>query len=107
MLRRFSSLSGHIESRIHSVLTQKFQPQLLKIYNESHLHSKKQGSETHFRVVIVSPHFNTLSAVQRERLIHKSLENELQSGVHALSIIARAVDEPLDIHTSPPCQKHA
>ncbi|CAH8833196.1 unnamed protein product [Trichobilharzia szidati] len=102
MLRRFSSLSGHIESRIHSVLTQKFQ-----IYNESHLHSKKQGSETHFRVVIVSPHFNTLSAVQRERLIHKSLENELQSGVHALSIIARAVDEPLDIHTSPPCQKHA
>ncbi|KAH8853898.1 hypothetical protein KSF78_0001519 [Schistosoma japonicum] len=42
---------------------------------------------------------------KRERLVHKSLEHELQAGVHALSVIARAVDEPLDTHTSPPCQK--
>ncbi|CAH8456919.1 unnamed protein product [Heterobilharzia americana] len=85
--RTLASAPGPVESRINLLLSRKFEPTFLKIYNESHLHSRKLGLETHFRVVIVSPHFNTLSAVKRERLVFKSLENELQSGVHALSII--------------------
>ncbi|CAH8464489.1 unnamed protein product [Schistosoma rodhaini] len=103
--RYMSSSAGPVESRLNRVLSQKFDPTFLRIYNESHRHNQKIGIETHFRVVIVSHHFNNLSPVQRERLVYKSVEHELQSGVHALSVIARAIDEPLDIHTSPPCQK--
>ncbi|CAH8452693.1 unnamed protein product [Schistosoma turkestanicum] len=62
-------------------------PSFLRIYNESHLHNRRPGGETHFRVVIVSHYFNNLSPVKRERLVYKSVENELQAGVHALSII--------------------
>ncbi|KAH8853891.1 BolA-like protein isoform 3 [Schistosoma japonicum] len=103
--RCLSSNVGPVETRMHQLLSRTFKPTFLKIYNESHLHNQKLGRETHFRVVIVSHEFNTISPVKRERLVHKSLEHELQAGVHALSVIARAVDEPLDTHTSPPCQK--
>ncbi|CAH8468219.1 unnamed protein product [Schistosoma rodhaini] len=86
--RYMSSSAGPVESRLNRVLSQKFDPTFLRIYNESHRHNQKIGIETHFRVVIVSHHFNNLSPVQRERLVYKSVEHELQSGVHALSVIS-------------------
>ncbi|CAH8457344.1 unnamed protein product [Schistosoma curassoni] len=78
--RYMFSSAGPVESRLNL-------PSFLRIYNESHRHNQKIGGETHFRVVIVSHHFNNLSPVQRERLVYKSVEHELQSGVHALSVI--------------------
>ena len=37
----------------------------LEVINESHMHSVPPGSESHFKLVIVSPVFETLSRVQR------------------------------------------
>ncbi|CAH8459501.1 unnamed protein product [Schistosoma haematobium] len=55
--RYMFSSAGPVESRLNL-------PSFLRIYNESHRHNQKIGGETHFRVVIVSHHFNNLSPVQ-------------------------------------------
>ena len=44
------------------------------------------GSETHFKVVIVSDSFNDKPLLQRHRLVNDALKDELATGVHALSI---------------------
>ncbi|CAL8102006.1 unnamed protein product [Calicophoron daubneyi] len=61
------------------------------------------GEETHFAITIVSPRFANLPDVQRQRLIYKSLKEELSSRIHALSINARSVDETLKPHGTPSC----
>lgn len=60
-------------------------PSVLEIENESDNHSGPPGRETHFKVLIVSEKFESLSRVDRQRLIHDLLKEELKSGLHALS----------------------
>jgi BolA protein len=57
------------------------------------LHSPK-NSETHFKVVVVSPQFDTVkSPIQRHRLINATLAEELEGPVHALSIVAKSPEQ--------------
>lgn len=60
----------------------------LEVRNESHMHSVPANSETHFRVIVVSPGFDGLSRVARHRTINRLLSAELEGGVHALAIEA-------------------
>lgn len=79
------------------------QPVSLEIEDESHQHAghsgmaelgKASGSgETHFQVKIVSKVFQGLSLVQRHRMIYTLLQQEMNQGVHALSISAKTPDE--------------
>ncbi|KAG2666772.1 hypothetical protein I3760_15G080200 [Carya illinoinensis] len=50
-------------------------------------------SETHFNVKIVSPKFDGQSLVKRHRLVYDALADELQSGLHAVSIVAKTPQE--------------
>jgi stress-induced morphogen len=50
------------------------------------MHSVPKGSETHFKVVIVSDMFKEKSLLERHRTVNQLLDDELKSGVHALSI---------------------
>ena len=58
-------------------------------------HAGVRGSngETHFNVKVVSKEFEGKSLVKRHRLIYNLLQDELQSGLHALSIVAKTLDE--------------
>lgn len=76
---------GPMEQKIRSKLEEAFAPLYLELENESRKHSVPPGSETHFRVLVVSERFNGLNRVQRSRLVHEILADELKSGVHALS----------------------
>ncbi|KAH7537217.1 hypothetical protein FEM48_Zijuj03G0069200 [Ziziphus jujuba var. spinosa] len=49
--------------------------------------------ETHFNLKIVSPKFEGLNLVKRHRLVYDALADELQSGLHALSIVAKTPQE--------------
>lgn len=60
----------------------------LVVENESHMHSVPPGSETHFKVLIVSPAFEGLGSVDRHRRVHGLLSDELRSGLHALTLRA-------------------
>lgn len=71
---------------IEARLTESFAPHFLEVVDESHMHSVPKGAETHFRVTIASAAFAEQSRVQRHRAVHKALESELASGLHALTI---------------------
>lgn len=79
-------MTGPVETRIREKLTAALSPVHLEVENESYKHSVPSGSETHFKVVVVSERFAGLSRVDRSRLIHEQLAEELQSGVHALAL---------------------
>ena len=72
------------ETAINKKLQTLFQPSYLEVENESHKHSVPKGSESHFRVLIVSEKFEGLSRVDRQRLVNECLKEELNSGLHAL-----------------------
>ena len=78
------------ESIIKSKLQAAFAPSALIVENESHRHHGHAGagSDTHFRVTIVSPVFEGKSRVERHRLVNDLLSTELGSGLHALAIKA-------------------
>jgi len=70
-----------IESRLNT----SFNIEHLAVENESHMHNVAPGSESHFKVTIVSDDFNELMPIKRHRLVNKALEQELQT-IHALAL---------------------
>ncbi len=87
--RSFSSHPpGPVQRTIEAKLSAAFAPvAALTVQNESHMHSVPPGSETHFRVVLASPRFEEVKTrIARHRLVNTELRDELQSGVHALSL---------------------
>ena len=84
------------EERITRTLTEAFRPAQIDVVDESDLHKGHAGhrpeGETHFRVRIVSEAFRGRSRVDTHRLINAALKQELEGGVHALAIEARAPD---------------
>ena len=85
---------GPVGTNIKDKLTRAFQPQLLEVIDESHLHAGHAGShpdgESHFRVKIVSQAFAGKSRVDTHRMVNAALADELKSRVHALVIQASA-----------------
>lgn len=71
-----------IESKLRSALS----PLHLEVVNESHLHSVPPGSESHFKVIVVSEQFAGLSLLAQQRLVNDLLADELRGGVHALAM---------------------
>ena len=60
-----------------------------QVLNESSNHNVPEGSETHFKVVVVAEAFAGVSRIDRHRCINELLRMELESGVHALSVVAK------------------
>jgi len=81
------------ESLIIDKLSTAFAPTFLEVTNESDQHSVPPGSETHFKVVVVSTSFAGLSRVDRHRRVNSTLADLLANGVHALTITSRTPEE--------------
>jgi len=75
-----------IQSTIESKLRSALAPLHLEVVNESHLHSVPPGSESHFKVIVVSAQFEGRSLLEQQRLVNLTLADELKGGVHALAI---------------------
>jgi BolA protein len=76
-------------------LTETFKPLRLEVIDESDQHKGHHGVhagriETHFRVIIESTSFQGKSRVEQHRLINAALKAEIEAGVHALAIEAKA-----------------
>lgn len=65
--------SKPMEKSIWEKLSQTFLPDHLEIFNESYMHNVPKGSETHFKVVIVSNKFQNTSLLQ----VHCVISNYL------------------------------
>ena len=75
-----------VQRQIEDNLRAQFTPLHLEVANESHMHNVPEGSESHFRVVVVSETFDGKPLVQRHRAINQALASELQGQVHALAL---------------------
>lgn len=74
-------------------LQESLKPSSLHILNESHKHAGHAGNptgaadaETHFKVEIVSEAFEGKNLVQRHRMVYQLVSDELQAGLHALTL---------------------
>ncbi|XP_029178107.1 bolA-like protein DDB_G0274169 isoform X2 [Nylanderia fulva] len=101
-------LNGPIENSIRKKLETILKPLYCNVINESYMHNVPKGSETHFKVVVVSEKFNKKLLIERHRMIHELLQVELQEGVHALSIVAKTPEQweasSKIVTTSPTCR---
>ncbi|KAE8745582.1 hypothetical protein FOCC_FOCC007693 [Frankliniella occidentalis] len=100
--------NGPVEDIMYRKLEANLKPVHLELFNESYMHNVPKGSETHFKVVIVSPQFEGKPLIQRHRAVNEILADELKSGVHALSIVAKTPDQwecsSKEVEPSPKCR---
>jgi len=95
-----------IQDSIEAKLRSSLEPSHLEVINESHMHNVPKGSETHFKVVVVSARFDGLSPVKRHQLVYGALNEEMKNGVHALAITSRSPtewDASPEANASPKC----
>lgn len=95
------------QSIIEEKITAALQPEHLEVANESHMHNVPPGSESHFKVTIVTSEFNGKMLVARHRILNQLLKEELAGSVHALSLHTLTPEEWQEkngeIRKSPPC----
>ncbi len=96
-----------IHEKIVTKLKEALQPTHLEVINESHRHHVPTGSESHFKVIIVSDKFLEQTILTRHRTIYGILALELRDFIHALAIHAYTISEwdasQYTLHASPPC----
>jgi len=92
-----------IEHKIQGAL----HPVFLEVANESHMHNVPPGSESHFKVTVVSAEFDGKLPVARHRMLNRLLKEELAGTVHALSLHTYTPEEWQErqgnTRNSPPC----
>jgi BolA protein len=96
-----------MQQQIEQRLRESFAPLHLEVENESHMHNVPEGSESHFRVVLVSEQFDGKGLLQRHRAVNGVLAEQLAGGVHALALHTMTPDEWFErggeAPQSPPC----
>ncbi|MFK7915507.1 MAG: BolA family protein [Pseudomonadales bacterium] len=98
---------GPVALRIESTLAEALPLAHLEVLNESAGHNVPPGSETHFKVVLVSDAFADVARIARHRQVNGLLAAELAGPVHALSVHAYTVaqwqERFANVPMSPPC----
>ncbi|KAI9087987.1 hypothetical protein K1719_030317 [Acacia pycnantha] len=86
-------------NRIRTKLRTALEATILEVEDVSYQHEGHaamkgtSAQETHFNLKIVSPKFDGQSLVKRHRMVYDLLADELQSGLHALSVVAKTPQE--------------
>eukprot|EP00968_Pinguiococcus_pyrenoidosus_P010811 scaffold870_cov268-Pinguiococcus_pyrenoidosus.AAC.13 len=84
---------GPVQRTIETKLAESLEPSFLEVLNESSSHNVPPGSESHFKVIVVSSAFDGVSLIQRHRLVNHALKDELENSIHALSIVAKTPEQ--------------
>lgn len=92
----------NIQSTLEQKLKDGLQAHHLEVVNESGNHNVPPGSESHFKVVVVSPQFDGKNLVQRHRLVYDLLAREMAGGVHALALHTYTEADWLEQNASAP-----
>ena len=92
-----------IERKIQHALA----PLHLEVIDESHQHNVPDGSESHFKLVVVSAQFEGVSLIKRHREVNRILKQEFDTGLHALALHTMTPEEWYakggNIPTTPEC----
>jgi BolA protein len=96
-------LATELESRLRSA----FSPATLTLLNESNRHNVPPGSETHFKVTLVSESFTGQPRVRRHQMVYAQVQDLLDGPLHALALHLHTPEEwakQSDVPASPPCR---
>ena len=74
-----------LQIQIQQKLETAFAPLHLEVQNESHMHGVPAGSESHFKIVVVSSKFEGLMLLKRHRAVNEILSTEI-SQVRAIAL---------------------
>lgn len=88
-----SSPSTNRSARIHAVLLENFAPLFIDLVDESHKHQVREGSESHFKLTLVSNKFKGRTRIERHRMVTDFLSSERQNGLHALGLALYSPEE--------------
>jgi BolA family transcriptional regulator, general stress-responsive regulator len=84
----------NVRETIVRKLESAFHPSAVEVIDESHLHQghagHRPGGESHFRIRIIAEAFRGMSRLETHRRVYDVLRNEIEGGLHALAIEARA-----------------
>ncbi|WP_369309982.1 transcriptional regulator BolA [Providencia rettgeri] len=81
-----TNASKSMQSRVSQKLQDAFEPDHLDVINESYQHNVLPGSESHFKVILVTDRFENKRMLARHREIYAILADELAGGIHALAL---------------------
>ncbi|OYU00515.1 MAG: BolA family transcriptional regulator [Burkholderiales bacterium PBB1] len=86
---------SQLPERIEATLRAALEPTEFMLQDDSHLHAGHAGARegSHYTVRLVSERFTGLNRVARHRLVYDVLKVQMQAGIHALVIDARAPGE--------------
>lgn len=97
------SVRASIEAKLRAAL----EPLHLEILDETGNHSVPAGSESHFRLRVVSRAFDGQRLVERHRAVNRVLQAELAGSIHALALETLTPEEWVArggaVQESPPC----
>ncbi len=94
-----------IQNQIEQKIKQSLNPQEFQILNESGNHNVPEGSESHFKLTLVSDQFAGITKVKRHQMVYSVLNEELSGPVHALALHLYSPQEWTDavVPDSPKC----
>ncbi len=99
--------SMSVKENIEQKITEGLEVLHLEVINESGQHNVPPGSESHFKVVVVSNDFTGKNLVTQHRMIYRLLGTELEGQVHALALHTYTEqgwrDSQSAAPVSPPC----
>jgi BolA protein len=75
-----------VQTDIERKLTSGLAIEHLEVLNESANHNVPKGSESHFKVVLVSEDFEGKPLVARHQMVYRLLSEEMQERIHALAL---------------------
>ncbi|TDO96766.1 BolA family protein [Marinomonas balearica] len=81
-----------VEQEIRGVLGSAFKASYLELFNESHTHNVPEGSESHFKLTLVSDDFSKKRLVQRHQMVYTALSEQMKK-IHALALHLYTPDE--------------
>jgi len=74
-----------MQKQIIQLLENHFSPTHLEVEDETHMHNVAPGSESHFKVTIVTDQFDGLMLIKRHRAVNEVLKGVLEQ-IHALAL---------------------
>ncbi len=97
-----------VQTTIEDKIAKHFSPDHLEVVNESGAHNVPPGSESHFKIIVVSRRFENRRLIDRHRALNELLAEELAGGVHALALHTLTPEEWRQRHgeipASPRCR---
>ena len=75
-----------VRQSIERKIAEQLLPTHLEVLDETSMHNVPAGSQSHFRVRVVSAAFENQRLVERHRRLNELLAEELAGSVHALAL---------------------